>query len=76
MSSRMGSSFPSSRKLTASARAMTERIKTECKIQPGHTKAVTAIIRDMIRESGDRGTSVLNYLTNLTLLAVLMEDNN
>ena len=28
---------------------------------------LTALIYDMIRESGDRGTSILNFLTNFTL---------
>ena len=33
---------------------------------------MTAVIRDMIRESGDRGASILNYLTDLCLFMAAM----
>ncbi|CAE7838719.1 unnamed protein product, partial [Symbiodinium microadriaticum] len=47
------------------AAAVFDRIKDKCSISV--KKVVKAIIFDMIRESGDRGTSILNFLTNLCI---------
>ena len=48
-------------------KARRDRLKEECRIESGFSKGVTLLIQDMIRESGDRGTSVLNYLINCCL---------
>lgn len=45
--------------------ALADRNKEECNMKLG--SFVRAHIKDMIRESGDRGTSILNFLTNFTL---------
>ena len=52
--------------------ALVDCCKTEAKIEAGFNEAITALVRDMIRESGDRGTSILNYLTNLCLFLAAM----
>ncbi|CAE7831081.1 unnamed protein product [Symbiodinium sp. CCMP2592] len=55
--------------------AVKDRIKQKANISV--KIVVKAVIWDMIRESGDRGTSILNFLTNLTLfyanMAMLLE---
>ena len=45
--------------------AIFDRIKNKANISV--KSVLRAVIMDMIRESGDRGTSILNFLTNLTL---------
>ena len=45
--------------------AVRDRIKNKANISVKNV--VKAVVWDMIRESGDRGTSILNFLTNLTL---------
>ena len=45
--------------------AIRDRIKNKASISVKNV--VKAVIWDMIRESGDRGTSILNFITNLTL---------
>ncbi|CAE7853361.1 unnamed protein product, partial [Symbiodinium necroappetens] len=45
--------------------AIKDRIKDKAHISVKNV--IKAVIFDMIRESGDRGTSVLNFITNLTL---------
>ncbi|CAE7945643.1 unnamed protein product, partial [Symbiodinium sp. KB8] len=47
------------------AAAIFDRIKNKCSISVKNV--VKAVIFDMIRESGDRGTSILNYLTNICI---------
>ncbi|CAE7242112.1 ACS [Symbiodinium sp. CCMP2592] len=47
------------------AAAVRDRIKNKCSILVKNV--VKAVIFDMIRESGDRGTSILNFLTNLCI---------
>ena len=50
------------------ASTLRDRLKEECKLEAGFGKTVTALSRDVIRESGDRRTSILNYLINTCLL--------
>ena len=45
--------------------AIKDRIKDRCHMSVKNI--IKAVVFDMIRESGDRGTSVLNFLTSLTL---------
>ena len=45
--------------------AIYDRIKDKCHMNVKNI--IKAVVFDMIRESGDRSTSVLNFLTNLTL---------
>lgn len=45
--------------------ALKDRLKDACKMKLG--AFVSLLIKDMIRESGDRGTSILNFLTNFVM---------
>lgn len=45
--------------------ALKDRLKEACNMKLG--AFVSMLIKDMIRESGDRGTSILNFLTNFTM---------
>lgn len=45
--------------------ALKDRLKEACNMKFG--AFVSMLIKDMIRESGDRGTSILNFLTNFTM---------
>ena len=53
-------------------KAITDRIKEECGTEAGFIQAVTALIKDMIRESADRSAPMLNHLTNLALFLASM----
>ena len=45
--------------------AMMDRTKEDCRVKLG--AFIRMHVKDMIRESGDRGTSILNFLTNYVL---------
>ncbi|CAE7239747.1 ANKRD50 [Symbiodinium natans] len=58
--------------------ASTDRVSEETKVAAGFSLGVTLLIKDMIRESGDRGTNVLNFLINtcmfLASISIMLED--
>lgn len=59
--------------------AMEDRTKETCNMQLGSfIKAFINELPGMIRESGDRGTSILNFITNLGLflaaVSLVLED--
>ena len=58
--------------------ALKDRVSEETKVAAGFSLGVTLLIKDMIRESGDRGTNVLNFLINtcmfLASISIMLED--